>query len=258
MAVWAPIPRASDTTATAGNHRCPAEDAETEADVLDECSDETHAAGLAIFLFDLFHAAKLQPGAALGFCRRPTGPHELGDLILEVKAEFLVHFHFHGFPAKEGAQTQPQVIQHERLLSGLEDLRHGGGEGAPSAFLKFQLFAPQPSQFIKLGAAIVLRYSPARGDPVLALQAMERGIQRALLHKQNFAGNLVDALRNRPAVQGLQSDGAENQEVQSALREIDSAVRHSFPYHFYREDSASLVEAQGESRNRACSGMSGG
>src|SRR5207253_4663198 len=168
------------------------------------------------------------------------------------------HFHFHGFPAKEGAQTQPQVIQHERLLSGLEDLRHGGGEGAPSAFLKFQLFAPQPSQFIKLGAAIVLRYSPARGDPVLALQAMERGIQRALLHKQNFAGNLVDALRNRPAVQGLQSDGAENQAVQSALREIDSAVRHSFPYHFYREDSASLVEAQGESRNRACSGMSGG
>src|SRR6266576_186428 len=90
------------------------------------------------------------------------------------------------------------------LLSGLEDLRHCGGEGAPSAFLKFLLVSPKPSQFIILGAAIFLRYSPARGDPALALQTMERGIQRALLHKQNFSGNLVDALRNRPAVLGLQ------------------------------------------------------
>src|SRR5260370_9963831 len=121
------------------------------------------------------------------------------------------------------------------VLGCVEDLRDGGGKFAPGAFFQLQLFSPGRGQFIKLRSTIVLRCSPARLDPTLALETMERGIERALLHEQNFAGNLMDALRDGPAVLRLKRQRAHNHEVQRSLRKINSALCHLFPPCFYRK-----------------------
>ena len=164
-----------------------------------------------MFLLELFHSAKIQTRAAFGFLRRQAGLDELGDLSLEVEAQFVVKLGFHIFPAKEGAQAQQQIVQHGPLLSCLEDLRDRGSKLAPGTFFAFQLLAPKPRQLIKLGAAIVFRRAPACFDPAFALQAMERGIQGALLYEKSFAGDLMNALRDGPAMLRLKGKGAEDQ-----------------------------------------------
>jgi hypothetical protein len=42
---------------------------------------------------------------------------------------------------------------------------------------------------------------------------MQGGIERALAYLQNFVGDLLDSLGDRPSVLRLQRDGVENQEV---------------------------------------------
>src|SRR5437016_1073486 len=49
---------------------------------------------------------------------------------------------------------------------------------------------------------------------------MQRGIKGALIDLQNLFGNLTDALRDAPAVHGLQSYCLEDQQVQRALHQI--------------------------------------
>ncbi len=49
----------------------------------------------------------------------------------------------------------------------------------------------------------------------------------------------------RPAVVGAERKRAEDQEVQRALRKIDTLVSHQLPFSFYRDDSTPPVEAQG-------------
>src|SRR6266581_2854150 len=206
-----------------------AQRARTVAYVLQQRFDEGHAARVAMLFLDLLDAAEFQPGAAPGFFGREAGLDQLGDVVLEVKAELLVHLGFNLFPAEKRAQAQEQIVEHELLLSGLEDLGDRGGESAPAGFFPFELFAPEPRQLIKLRAAIVLRSSPARLDPAAAFQAMESGIERALLNEKNLTGNLVDTFGNRPAVLRFQGKRPEDQQIQRALRKIDSAVRHLFP-----------------------------
>src|SRR5204863_7294670 len=121
------------------------------------------------------------------------------------------------------------VVQHGPLLCCFQDLRNRGSEFAPGTFFAFQLLVPEPRQLIKLGAAIVFRRAPSGFDPALALQAMQRGIEGALLYKKSLAGDLMNALRDGPAVLRLKSEGAEDQQVQGALRKVYSRVRHFAP-----------------------------
>jgi hypothetical protein len=74
---------------------------------------------------------------------------------------------------------------------------------------------------------------------------MKGGIQRTLLDLQDFAGYLMDSFGNGPAVVGAEGECSEDQEVQRALREIDTLVSHQLPLSFYTDDSIPPVEAQG-------------
>ena len=80
-----------------------------------------------------------------------------------------------------------------------------------------QVFHAVRSQRIEFGAAIVFRLSPFGLNPPLLLEAMQSGIKRALIDLQHLLGHLTDALRDPPAVHGLQSKRLEDQQVQGAL-----------------------------------------
>ena len=59
-----------------------------------------------------------------------------------------------------------------------------------------------------------------RLDPGLLLEAVKGRVKRALLHLQRFFRDLLDALRDRPAVLGLEGERLEDQQVESALYEV--------------------------------------
>jgi hypothetical protein len=50
---------------------------------------------------------------------------------------------------------------------------------------------------------------------------MERGIERSLVHLQDVARQLLDALRNRPAMLRLEQERLQDEEIERALDEVD-------------------------------------
>src|SRR4029077_17361126 len=108
-----------------------------------------------------------------------------------------------------------------------------------------QLFSARGGQLVVFRAAIVVRSPPASLNPSAALEAVKGGIQRTLLDLQDFAGYLMDSFGNRPAVVGAEGECSQDQEVQRALRKINTLVSHQLPLSFYRDDSIPPVGAQG-------------
>src|SRR5262249_25939868 len=86
--------------------------------------------------------------------------------------------------------------------------------------LGFELGASGARQRVELRTAAILRRAPFRLNPSLVLHPVQRGIKRPLLHLQCFARDLLDALRDGPAMQRLEREYAENQQVERALYEV--------------------------------------
>src|ERR1051326_2807213 len=76
------------------------------------------------------------------------------------------------------------------------------------------------------GQRVELRLAPAVGraplgfDPPLLLERVERRVERSLLHLQLVFRDLLDALRDRPAMLRLERDDFQNEEVERALDEV--------------------------------------
>ncbi len=86
--------------------------------------------------------------------------------------------------------------------------------------LRIQLLASRSGKRIELRLTPGLALRSLRFDPALLLQAVQSRIERALLHLQHFAGDLLDALGDSPAVAALNGEGLKNQEIESSLYEI--------------------------------------
>src|SRR5262249_18439427 len=62
------------------------------------------------------------------------------------------------------------------------------------------------------------------------------------------ARDLLDTLRNRPAVERLKRQGAQDEQVQRALRKINGSRWHHLPLLLLQELTSAVVEVQGECR----------
>ena len=87
--------------------------------------------------------------------------------------------------------------------------------------------AARPRQLVVLGAPVVVGHVPLGLDPAATFEPVKRGIERALLHLQDVAGNLMDAFGDRPAVLRLERNGLENQQIERSLRQLDPCRRRS-------------------------------
>ena len=94
---------------------------------------------------------------------------------------------------------------------------------AASSLPRRELFPAGPGQLVELRLPVGLGRPPLRLDPSFLFEAMERGIERALGNLQHVAGDLLDALRDRPAVHRSRGECAENEQVQRALQQIGLA-----------------------------------
>ena len=77
------------------------------------------------------------------------------------------------------------------------------------------------------------------------LEAIQRGIERALLDLQAVLRDLLDAEQDAVAVQRPQRDGLEDEEVEGALQQL-CRVAHAALLDMPGEDAALLLERQGE------------
>src|SRR6185369_10677303 len=131
-------------------------------------------------------------------------------------------------------------------LHRLQDLRDRSGEFFPRVGLRVEPCAAFLRQLVVLRAAVVVGSAPARLDPAAALDPMKRRVQRALLDVERRAGDLVEALRDRPSVLGLEGHGLQDEEIERALRKIESFVGHAAtPLLLRQETTRTPVEAQG-------------
>ena len=106
-------------------------------------------------------------------------------------------------------------------------MRYGGGEFVPGTLFALELFAAGGGKFVILRAAIIFGSAPAGFDPAATLQAVQRGVQRALLDLQNVFGDLLNTFRNGPAMLRLESNRFEDEQIESALRQIEFCGRHA-------------------------------
>ena len=75
---------------------------------------------------------------------------------------------------------------------------------------------------------------------------MEGGIERPLLNAEHVARYLLNALGYAPAVLRPEGEGAEDQQIQSALRQVDVWNRHLlFPSCFYKSIRQVLSKGKG-------------
>jgi hypothetical protein len=69
------------------------------------------------------------------------------------------------------------------------------------------------------GAPVIGRDAPLRLDEILALEAIEGGVKRALAELQHALGPLLDPLGNAPTMHRLELQRLEDEHVQRSLQD---------------------------------------
>jgi hypothetical protein len=103
---------------------------------------------------------------------------------------------------------------------GLEDERDCVGVAAPLFELGVELLAARWSEGVELGHAAVFGFFPFGGDEAFALEAVEGGVEGALLDLEDFLGGDEDALGDAVAMGWGGGDGFEEEEFEGALEEV--------------------------------------
>src|SRR5579863_4785344 len=155
---------------------------------------------------------------------------------------------------------RPLTAAPERLMKGIvgppssrpQHAGDRGGEALPALRLALELVGAGSRQAVELGAAVVLGDPPFGGDRALLFEPVERRVERALGHGKDVAGDLLDALRDAPAVLRLERQRAQDEEIEGALKHVGLAADHGFLPLDNRQQEflLSLVECQGEYANR--------
>ena len=102
-------------------------------------------------------------------------------------------------------------------LRGLSHFRDRQTESIPARFLSLELLSSRAREFVKLRFTASLVHVPTRRDPTFLLDAIERGIQRSLLHMQHFVGELPNALNNSIPVQLSERERLEYEHIERPL-----------------------------------------
>ena len=104
----------------------------------------------------------------------------------------------------------------------MQDARDRFAEAVPFGVLGRKLFAPRRSQTINPCAAIVGGGAPFGDDPALLQEPLQRGVQLAVFDLERIAGSLLDELGDAVSVHGPPAQGAQDDEVESALHDFET------------------------------------
>ena len=99
---------------------------------------------------------------------------------------------------------------------GAKDELNGGGEAAPALELLTKRATAGRGELVIASAPAILRHVPLAVDEPFVLQALQGGVERALIDLELVARDLLDALADAPAMHGVEGERFEHQEVDGA------------------------------------------
>jgi len=102
-----------------------------------------------------------------------------------------------------------------------QDVADEASHAVPLVAFGAELFSTSGGELVELGFAIVVGLAPLAGDPALVFEAVEGGVEGALLDFELAAGDLLDAEQDSVAVEGAEGDGFEDEHVEGSLEEVD-------------------------------------
>jgi hypothetical protein len=83
-----------------------------------------------------------------------------------------------------------------------------------------ELLTPVRRESVELRPPPFRRHAPVALDPAAVLEPVERGVKRPLVHLEDVAGPLADALGDAPAVQRAERHRLEDEQVERALEQV--------------------------------------
>src|SRR5438309_1747512 len=155
--------------------------------------------------------------------RLPQCNRRARDPLCSSRCESEAH-HPTAAPDPSGERCRASTIAALQELSrfvraSLQDSGNDVGHAVPVASFLLQLAPPCRRQAIESRPALVLGFAPLALDEPLVLEAIQRGIQRALLNFEALAGALLDAQQDTVAMQRSERDRLENQHVERTLEQ---------------------------------------
>src|SRR5262249_40392256 len=105
------------------------------------------------------------------------------------------------------------------LWAGIQGGGHRADQFLPALRVFPQALPAGRGEAVELGAAVVVAHAPFGGEQALKLQAVERGVERALFDFERTAGDLADAEEYAVAVQGAERHGLQDEDVEGAGKE---------------------------------------
>ena len=229
IAEVAPMPSASVSERRGGKARRAPQHAEAVTEVAHRVLEERRPDLVARVLPA---RARRPPNLTNARRRASSGAHPgatiLLGLLIEVKAHLLVETALErvALLPTDRSRFQPSVIQlmmrlrysivaSRTRLTARDIRRH-------CASSSLELPPAGARQRVVARAAVVLGDLPLGSNQALALEPVERGIERALPELQHALGPLLDPLGDAPAVHRLELQRLEHEHVERALQDIAS------------------------------------
>src|ERR1700759_2442435 len=100
------------------------------------------------------------------------------------------------------------------------DKRDGACHLAPAAGFEREAAAAGSGEAVVLGLAVVLARAPVGGEPAAVLQAMERGIERALLDFEHVFGGTLNDFGDGVAMCIAGGERAQDHHVERAFEHV--------------------------------------
>ncbi len=111
----------------------------------------------------------------------------------------------------------------------MQHFEHRFGIARPADRALAQLAAALLGQLVVLGLAVVVGKAPLGLDEAALLEAVEGGIEGAVLDVEVVLGGGTDPGGDGVAVAGSPAQGLENEDIEGALEEVEFSAWHAFP-----------------------------
>src|SRR4029077_6773191 len=90
----------------------------------------------------------------------------------------------------------------------------------PATRLRCELLLTRRRQPVIPGAAVVFRCSPERRDPAAVLEAVQRWIERAMLHLEHILRSVRARIGNRMTMSRTEHERLQDQQVERPLEQF--------------------------------------
>src|SRR5262245_10290210 len=133
---------------------------------------------------------------------------------------------------REVLVAAPSGPQHDSSLRRPQDSADGRGKPAPLTRLRGEVLPARLRELVEPGLPVVPGHAPFGFDPALVFQALERGIQRAVIDEDRVFGLVLDRAGDALTVLRAEDQRPENQQIEGALEQGNavafvSSGRHS-------------------------------